>query len=323
VGGRPRPNVRLALAPVVRQASRHAADPQGNRTGCPTSGERQAGNGGEWPKLDRRRGGSAVSAGSGLLDERVVMAQPSLIRAFGPGVALVLQQIHWHTQAGYGAEVHDGETWWPVTISEFADEIGLSPDQMRRTLNRAEDDGLLVSCQPEGWRTRRKWYRVDRDVVRESVDGATCPSGESAASKRANPPLPKRANPPLPKRANPPLPPMSEGQELENPDGSSRIPSSTSGSRSARRTDSRADAIVREWWERFTPAPLQPWPAAIGVVSKALRAGWEPDQVARALRAVDPPLSTGKLDAALSRQGMRERGRRGGTFDDLQPRGAA
>ncbi len=76
-----------------------------------------------------------------------------------------------------------------------------------------------------------------------------------------------------------------------------------------RKTDPRADALTREWWEGQTPRPVQPFVAVRGIVSTALRAGWEPEQVAAALRRVDPPLSGGVLDRALRARGGRPTGR--------------
>jgi len=102
-----------------------------------------------------------------------------------------------------GTEEYEGETWWPITVSAFAAEIGISADSMRRIIEKAEQDGLLVSCQPEGWVSRRKWYRVDRAEVTARV-------GESATSMRADSPDGNRANSPDPKVADSPVPPTSQ-----------------------------------------------------------------------------------------------------------------
>lgn len=106
------------------------------------------------------------------------------------------------------------------------------------------------------------------------------------------------------------LPPNRQEPSIPEPRAASRPGPS-------RKSDPRADAIARKWWERFNPRPVQPWPAVVAVISRALGAGWEPEPVARALEQCEPPLSGGKLDQALSRGGFRQRGRRGGTWDDV------
>lgn len=114
-----------------------------------------------------------MKSGAALLDERLVSAHPSLIRRLGPVRAIVLQQLNWHVT--YTPSDLDGERWYPTTCEALADEIGVSADTIQRAIRGLEDAGLVVSCQPEGRASRRKWYRVDRDALDR-------PSGDSAAS---------------------------------------------------------------------------------------------------------------------------------------------
>lgn len=98
-----------------------------------------------------------------LLTERVLNVQPSLVRAVGLTKAVVLQQVQWHlTDAEHGEE-YDGETWFPVTQAALAGETGLTEDVVHRALAALVEGGLLLSVQPEGWSSRRKWYRIDYD----------------------------------------------------------------------------------------------------------------------------------------------------------------
>lgn len=91
-----------------------------------------------------------------LFDERVVAVQPSLVRAVGSvSTAAVLQQIHYHAQAGHTK----GEGWVVRTYAELGQEIGLSCEQIRRAVGKLEEMGVVESCQPEG-HVRRKWYRI-------------------------------------------------------------------------------------------------------------------------------------------------------------------
>ena len=122
---------------------------------------------------------------SALLNERVVTAQPSLIRLLGLTKAVVLQQLHWHlAAAGHGIE-HDGEMWYPVTCTVLAAEMGLAPDAVRRALVALEADELVLSCQPEHYQ-RRKWYRVNAENV------LLCPIRRFAASEDADLPVGSR-----------------------------------------------------------------------------------------------------------------------------------
>jgi hypothetical protein len=140
-------------------------------------------------------------SGALLLDERMVSAQPSLVRAFGLTNAVVLQQVHWHHVYGDGIE-HDGHAWFPVTYAGLAEELGLSAEQVRRAVEYLEGEELLISCQPEGRTSRRKWYRVNRahpqipevanppDRKRRTRQMGT---GESAASSTSQPSEPEAA----------------------------------------------------------------------------------------------------------------------------------
>ena len=97
-----------------------------------------------------------------LLHERTLVAQPSLVRALGLREAFVVQQLFWHLGVDHGVE-HDGHTWFPVTYTVLAAEMGLSVDAVRRSIETLEGRGVVMSCQPEGRSSRRKWYRVVTD----------------------------------------------------------------------------------------------------------------------------------------------------------------
>ena len=257
---------------------------------------------------------------AGLLDERVVVAQPSLIRAVGLYVAVVVQQVHYHVVYGHDVVERDGEQWWPVTIASFADELGLTFDQMRRGLEAAERAGVLISCQPEKRTSRRKWYRVDR----AAVDALVCPNGKSATSKRADSPLPDVADLPLPPISRERKTPARTRASKRATPGTVSTAETGGGGGRKRKTDPRADGLVRTWWERFDPPPLQPWMGAVTVVSKALGAGYTPETITHALVDIEPPLSGGKLDQALTR--LHARGRAGkavGSLDALAVADAA
>ncbi len=124
-----------------------------------------------------------------LFDERVVAVQPSLVRAVGSvTAAAVLQQVHYHAQAGHVQE--DG--WVARTYADLGREIGLTEEQARRAVGKLESLGLMESCQPEG-HVRRKWYRIAYDSAvlsgmsnrqnrRMEAAESPVPSGQFAAS---------------------------------------------------------------------------------------------------------------------------------------------
>lgn len=97
-----------------------------------------------------------------LAEEEFVSVQPSLIRALDGKVidALVLQYLYWWWRIS--TNEHDGYTWVYNSETAWADRLGLSRDQVKRTIMRLEERGLVISCKPNssGW-DHTKWYRID------------------------------------------------------------------------------------------------------------------------------------------------------------------
>lgn len=125
-----------------------------------------------------------------LLDEACIVLQPSLVRRLGSmHDAALLQQLHYWTPKG--SAQHDGYRWVYKTYEEWGDEIGLSTKQVRQAINRLEEAGLVMSCQPEG-HNRRKWYRIDYDHPFLAFDGTAqtgdskCPNGQMQVPSRAD-----------------------------------------------------------------------------------------------------------------------------------------
>lgn len=134
----------------------------------------------------------------GLIGDRLVMAERGLVRALGLAEAVTLQQVQWHIVDCADGRDHDGEQWFPITFTALSDELGLSVDQTRRAVRTLQERGLLLSCQPEGWSSRRKWYRIDYEAVHAVIspdacgDSAASTSGDSAASPTSQPLKPAR-----------------------------------------------------------------------------------------------------------------------------------
>ena len=297
-----------------------------------------------------------------LADERIVGAQATFVRAVGLARAVVLQQIHYNAVNPRIGEDHDGHRWYAVTAFELADEIGLSESAIQRAVRALEDDRLLLSCQPEGWSSRRKWYRVNvdhplvtgSDQPAESSDGTVSHLGDTPTWEDGDTPSSHPGDTPTSSSTSSrrttnfdelPLVPESGGADGV-PHGTSRVESprgdpdaeraKTVASRTAagralratgrgggkpRRTDPRADGLVREWWEAQPTPPNQAWPAAVGVVSKALKNGVSEERLRAALRKLDSPLSGGRLDYALGQLGKSRRAEDQGTagWRDMEP----
>jgi hypothetical protein len=63
-----------------------------------------------------------------------------------------------------------------------------------------------------------------------------------------------------------------------------------------------ARRILDAWWQRQSPRPQQPYPAALKVLAKALRDGWAETELTQALDDV-PTVSGGALDYWRRRRG--------------------
>ena len=86
----------------------------------------------------------------------------SLIRALGWEKATILQTLTSLLDSGNGKVMADGERWVYGTYDGWIDMF--FPMFSKPTLNRyvleLERQGLLISCQPEGKFSRKKYYRI-------------------------------------------------------------------------------------------------------------------------------------------------------------------
>lgn len=111
-----------------------------------------------------------------LHDERSVVIQPEMVRRLGNlADAAVLQQLnYWMPHAKVE---HQGRLWVYKTYENLGDEIGLTGQQVRRSIERLEAVGLVSSCVPKG---RTKHYAVNYD--HQMLDGANLPDTYQANS---------------------------------------------------------------------------------------------------------------------------------------------
>ena len=98
-----------------------------------------------------------------LLDERPLVLLPSLAQAVGVNEAVVIQQLHFHSANPDNGKIHNDKQWIYKTYSDWqaTDFPFWSERTIQRTFLALEKRGLIVSCQPEGRESRRKYYRID------------------------------------------------------------------------------------------------------------------------------------------------------------------
>jgi hypothetical protein len=96
-----------------------------------------------------------------LYEEPFVAVFPSLVREMGGDVtaAAVMQHIFFRSSARETFEDGEGIRWWPVSLGEIADEIGISAKQAQRAVGKLRDAGHLA-IQKLGGTDRRNFYSV-------------------------------------------------------------------------------------------------------------------------------------------------------------------
>lgn len=116
-----------------------------------------------------------------LYEEPFVAVFPSLVRLLGGDVAAaaVLQHVNFRANSGAAVQDEDGLTWYPAGREDLAEEIGLSPKQVKRIMEKLRDLGML-KVQQMGGIDRRNYYRIDLEwalaLVPNGTDG-TGPNG--------------------------------------------------------------------------------------------------------------------------------------------------
>src|SRR5438094_1996137 len=106
-----------------------------------------------------------------LLDERPLVLLPSLAKAVGATGSIALQQLHFHLANPDNGRIHGGQQWIFKTYEDWQkDDFPFwSTDQIQRIFSALEKKGLIVSCQPEGRNTRRKYYRINYGALEKAM----------------------------------------------------------------------------------------------------------------------------------------------------------
>lgn len=105
-----------------------------------------------------------------------MMVRAALVqRLGGANEALVWTRIEWRTGSRDAHQVGDGRHWWAATYPELADETGLTPEQVRRAIERLIEGGFLVAEQHHGFSRTRSYAPVFAHL-------ADSPDGQDASS---------------------------------------------------------------------------------------------------------------------------------------------
>lgn len=124
-------------------------------------------NGGEIPSEQEE---SETYGHNLLIEESPLLVLPSLAQAIGLEEAIVVQQLHWLLKPKAGGiqfgKVVDGRRWIFNTYEQWSEYFPFwSMSTLQRIFVRLEKMGIIMSCQPEGVMSRRKYYRIGEGVL--------------------------------------------------------------------------------------------------------------------------------------------------------------
>lgn len=109
-----------------------------------------------------------------LIDDEPLQVLPKLAVAIGLDEAIVVQQLHyWLNPKRKAGKVLNGKRWiyntyaeWRETNFPFWSEI-----HIKRIFLILEKCGIIISCQPEGRFSRRKYYRLNEGFMLKAKRG--------------------------------------------------------------------------------------------------------------------------------------------------------
>ena len=206
------------------------------------------------------QGSGSVSAHSQLLiDGRFVAVFPRLVKALNGDLtaAAVLQAIHYRSQIN-----DDPDGWMLLSLTTIAEEIGISRPQARRTTAKLVALGLLSQDDRNG--STRRW-RVEYDAIQAVSEGGTKSyrSNEAVRIRTAT-----DTNPYQHRYESVPDTSYIEVKEVKK------------GAKTAPEPNMLAQQIAKAYTDRV---PLSKFVAIMGIVKKALKAGYAPERIEAAL----------------------------------------
>lgn len=130
-----------------------------------------------------------------LLDDRPLIVLPTLAIAIGVNEAIALQQLHWLLCDPNNGKRIAEQQWIFNTVEQW--RVSYFPFWSERTIRTVFSNlarrNLIITCQPEGRASRRKYYRVNTEKLPELLEAA-----KSVTSKRQGSSLGKRQDSSLP-----------------------------------------------------------------------------------------------------------------------------
>lgn len=94
--------------------------------------------------------------------DRPLIVLPELVKVVGLEPAIILQQLHWLLRDNRNGKMIDGRRWVFNTYEGWQKYFPwISVRSLRRYFLSLEKEKFLLSCQPEGTMSRRKYYRVN------------------------------------------------------------------------------------------------------------------------------------------------------------------
>lgn len=102
-----------------------------------------------------------------LIEDYPLLVLPKLACAIGLEQAIVIQQLHWLFKRTENGKVIGGERWIFNTSEQWREKYFpfWSIATIKRIFQNLERMGLIISCQPEGKISRRKYYRLNRGGI--------------------------------------------------------------------------------------------------------------------------------------------------------------
>jgi hypothetical protein len=188
----------------------------------------------------------------------------TVLAGLGPAERLVL--------VCYAAHAGEDGLAWP-SLGTLAEKTGYSRDQLWRARRSLQRQGHLVAAGvgPSSRGQNANRYRIS---VRAHADTLL-----SASARTDGEGIRAHATRGIRAHATQVSAPTRHEEPRKNQQKNQGI---------ARR-------VLDDWWKRQTPRPQQPYPAALKVLTKALRDGWTEDDLRHALDEV-PTISGGTLD---------------------------
>lgn len=108
-----------------------------------------------------------------LMDESPLLFCRSLAKAIGLEEAIIVQQLRWLLRDRRNGKEIAGDKWIYNTHQEWIDTYfwWMSINTCKRTFLNLEKMGIVISCQPEGSISRRKYYRLNEAMVNRFKKG--------------------------------------------------------------------------------------------------------------------------------------------------------